>query len=273
MRTISDETKQQFISQYKKQPVALGDICKKFNMCSPTASKILKANNIPIYTKQQLCDPNLKVDYFSNIDSEIKAYLLGFLLADGCIYYNKNSGTYRVIFELKEEDAYIVELFKCELNTNSCIVVDNRHGKEFYSCAITNDLVANDLMNLGINIGKPNRYLPCLSAKFQPHLLRGLFDGDGCMTYGKAHSYGNSYRGRVNIVGFENVINALTHLYDDMGISYYSISKSEDNQLIHIDVRRFVDVQLYYHYMYDNAHYYLDRKKNKFEEYFKLKQL
>ena len=273
MRTISDEVKQKLISEYIKQPITLASICKQFNVCSPTASKILKENNIPIYTKQQLCDPNLKIDYFSNVNSEVKAYLLGFLLADGCIHYSKQYKTHRIIFELKKDDAYVVELFKRELNTNSCIVVDKRYNSEFHSCAVTNDSIATDLINMGVSIGKVNRYLPCIASELQPHLLRGLFDGDGCMTFSKAHLYGNSYRGKVNIVGFEKIIDAVAHLYDIIGISNYSIYQEKDNQLKYIDVRRFTDVQLCYHYMYDKANYYLDRKKKKFEEYFKLKQL
>ena len=271
MRTISEDTKKQFIAEYLKYPVPLTKLCKQFNMCAPTASKVLKDCKIPIYTKQQLCDLDVRSDYFSKIDSELKAYLLGFLLADGCIYENNTKSSYRVILELKFTDAYIVDLFKQALNTNSCIVIDKRHNSEFHSCAITNNQIALDLISLGVCVGKPNRHLPSIDKDLLPHLLRGLFDGDGCITYRRAHPYGESYTGRVNIVGFEYVINDVAKLYDVIGISNYSINSNNSNELLAIDVRRFADVQLFYDYVYADANFYLNRKKEKFEEYFKLK--
>jgi len=55
----------------------------------------------------------LNEKFFDNIDSEEKAYLLGFFLADGCISHNNNwySNSNSLTITLTEEDSYSI-LFK-----------------------------------------------------------------------------------------------------------------------------------------------------------------
>ena len=47
-------------------------------------------------------------DYFNVIDSELKAYLLGYFLADGCIT-NPTKGNKCISMCLQEKDRYILE--------------------------------------------------------------------------------------------------------------------------------------------------------------------
>ena len=39
--------------------------------------------DIPQYTKTQIFNPDIKEDYFENIDSQEKAYFLGLIISDG----------------------------------------------------------------------------------------------------------------------------------------------------------------------------------------------
>lgn len=56
---------------------------------------------------------NVNDDFFKNIDSEIKAYLLGFFLADGTYGLGARcTKSYRFQVTLQEEDLEIISLFK-----------------------------------------------------------------------------------------------------------------------------------------------------------------
>ena len=54
---------------------------------------------------------NVNDNYFDVIDNQNKAYILGFLYADGCNYKN---GYFKI--DLQEEDKNMLEVFKKELN-------------------------------------------------------------------------------------------------------------------------------------------------------------
>lgn len=276
MNQLSDDVVQNIIDTYVAEPISISDVANQFNVCNVTVSRILKRSNIPLYNKQQLSNKNLNVNYFHSVDSEVKAYLLGFLLTDGCIYYNSNSNTYKVSLQLKDSDKYIIELFKNQLNSSNVIVQDVRKRKTIvtcgYSCTITNNIVAKDLISLGVAVGKPNRTFPNIDIKLLPHLLRGIFDGDGCVTYRKNH---NTYRARVNIVGYSSILIPIHDIYNSvLKLSKHSAKiDNQDNTLSALNIYRIDDILSFYHYVYDDAHYYLYRKKEKFEEFFKLRNM
>ena len=46
---------------------------------------------------------------FKNIDSKEKAYLLGLIMADGGLFYNKRSGAYQVKIKLKQSDKELLD--------------------------------------------------------------------------------------------------------------------------------------------------------------------
>ena len=56
-------------------------------------------------------------DYFSEINSDKKAYFLGFFIADGCVSVNKAQRCNgRFSFGIQEEDGYLIEELGNEVN-------------------------------------------------------------------------------------------------------------------------------------------------------------
>ena len=86
---MKNYTTQSIIARYLEKPVSINKIALEFNLCSVTVSRILKKENIPLWTRQDLNLGELKVNYFEMIDTEKKAYLLGLFTADGCIHTTK----------------------------------------------------------------------------------------------------------------------------------------------------------------------------------------
>jgi DNA-directed RNA polymerase sigma subunit (sigma70/sigma32) len=54
-KTINEETKKLIKEYYLSKPMTLDEVGKKFNLCRPTISKILK--DIPRYTKAKIKSP------------------------------------------------------------------------------------------------------------------------------------------------------------------------------------------------------------------------
>ena len=82
-------------------------------LIEPKASKtairrVLVENNIPIRTDNHLYKANYRT--FKIIDSAEKAYWLGFIAADGCVYVREKNAT--VWLQIKAEDRKHLEKFK-----------------------------------------------------------------------------------------------------------------------------------------------------------------
>lgn len=152
---------------------------------------ILKKNNIPRSNRYR-CTSKYKINenYFEKIDSNDKAYFLGFLYADGSNYDN------HITFKLSKIDKYILEKFNEYLQHNrplreemNIICKDKNgiihHCKNCFVLYIGNKKIASDLNKLGV---VPNKTLKIrfpffLDKQYYSHFIRGFFDGDGSVGY------------------------------------------------------------------------------------------
>lgn len=132
---------------------------------------------------------------FQNIDTEEKAYWLGFLYADGCITKRNGNNFYSEIeIGLQYTDLDHLKKFvkfispkkdipiKIKINTDS-------NGNKHKSCylKINNIKMANDLIKNGCTPKKsltltfPSKDI--VPKHLLPHFIRGAFDGDGSVYY------------------------------------------------------------------------------------------
>ena len=123
--------------------------------------------------------PNLKEDYFKDIDSKDKAYWLGFLYADGYME-TRNNQPFRVGLEIGLEEEFIVDKFIQILGLNSeakrYIKRSNTVLIRFANKSIVEDLVRHGLVPRKSKIIE----LPQLhSDELYLAFLLGFFDGDG----------------------------------------------------------------------------------------------
>lgn len=128
--------------------------------------------------KRKRDKPRLAVneDYFKKWSSKM-AYILGFILADGCII----RGTYRgysdsLKFGVQLQDIDILEKIRKELNAGHKISIVKNAA---YFC-IASQKIVNDLKKLGIAYRKSlNEQLPKISPQYIRDFFRGIVDGDG----------------------------------------------------------------------------------------------
>lgn len=102
------------------------------------------------------------------------AYILGFWFADGCIM---DGGIFKIA-QHKNDEYLLVDMLKC-MNTDYKVVSD---GKMRY-IVIFSDTIVQDIIKLG---GKYRKSLdvefPYVPKKYLPDFIRGLWDGDGCIS-------------------------------------------------------------------------------------------
>lgn len=190
---------------------------------------------------------------FEKIDSEEKAYWLGFLYADGYVDSEKSE----LILGLGEKDKDHIIKFQNFLETN-CPYKDkiNNQNKSYRFFRIYDQKICNDLEKQGLyrkksltlspNFDIPNEFLIAWS--------RGLFDGDGSIFPVKNSA--NSVRYRMDLIGTEAILNYIMDLWQikkkldrNRSVPKFVIAgKNEVNKILHL--------------LYDNASIYLDRKYN-----------
>lgn len=132
----------------------------------------------------------LNHSYFDVIDTEYKAYILGFIFADGCIVDNFNGRQKSLRIEIIETDGYILlPLIKDIQNKDSYrykyapSAIAKGHSPK--ACvSINSDQLCEKIINLGCKINKTTLGLdfPNIDKDLIRHFIRGFFDGDGCIT-------------------------------------------------------------------------------------------
>lgn len=182
------------------------------------------------------------IGQFKTIDSKEKAYLLGLIMADGGLFYNKRSGAYQVKIKLKQSDKNLLDkihnLFPFFIEPKIEKREDGNHS--YYIYCYCKELF-QDLQKLGIlerkSYENANKvFLPELTKEFFFSYLLGLFDGDGTI------KQDNKGRIRTEVIGknqilFEQIIVKL----EEFGIKsklYYRGDK--DYYMIRLSRKEFV---------------------------------
>lgn len=261
-KVISDELKNEIINYYSSNIVSLSRIEEKYDLSHPTISKILK--DVPKHKKALVLNPNLKEDYFKNIDCEEKAYFLGLIIADGNVFAPTDGRQHSVSIVLDSADEYILERFRKELNATTSITHDGRGCSQI---AVRSDKMADDLAKYGVIPRKSFiTYLPEMDDDMMRHVLRGILDGDGSIKakqsnirnrYAHAISYCGSHRLMVDISEWckkHNINNAIVYDYKDKNLSELKIQSINE-------------MYVFGEMIYQDATIYLTRKKTLYDDF------
>lgn len=160
-------------------------IAEKYGVNRTTIIVILKKNEIAIRGPSEarrtcVCDDS----YFQSLDTEEKAYWLGFLMADGCVSGNN------IVITLAARDRGHLEKFLQSVKSTRKIQSSVRmlNGKAFplSKVALFSPIMVRDLNGYGVvprktPIAKP----PQLPTELELHFWRGMIDGDGCLSFSR----------------------------------------------------------------------------------------
>lgn len=212
---------------------------------------------------------------FDVVDTEEKAYWLGFLMADGYNHESKNC----VALRLQIEDKEILEKYKNFLRTDAPIYTFtrttpvNKLVRQYCELNICSPYFSEQLARLGCTQGKTYTLeFPDIPDFLYSHFIRGYFDGDGCLSIKdrlcRRKSYGKSMLYQFTIVGRESVLLKIQNiLVNSLNISRTLLIKGKASTVktIHYSGRNVVTKIM--NYIYKDATVYLERKHNLYLKY------
>ena len=203
----------------------------------------------------------LNENYFENIDSSEKAYWLGFIAADGCIYQT-GSGSNVLSFNLNVKDKNHLEKFLQAIESTAIIKTIKGTGfgigTDIASLQINSNKMVKDLNNLGV-VQKKSLVLdkPNIDKKFYNDWIRGYFDGDGSITVELPN--GNS---QINFLGTKEVLTFIQETLRPEKINKLQLNDLNKNSFSLTYGGKQLILQLLNKF-YKNPIVYLDRKYEK----------
>lgn len=253
---LTNQTRNEIIKTYLSKPMTLSELSSISGYSIPTLIKVLDDNHISRYSRTKLFSPNINESFFECIDTEEKAYFLGLILADGCVYTKKNK--HLLSITLKDEDAYIIERFIEAIHSNRKLTGDGRGCSEIQ---IHSEKMVNDLAKYGIVDNKSlNTIMPHINNTLMCHFVRGVFDGDGNANFAKPTKRRHHKKTIRFCQGSYIFLEELkTTLHKQTGTTIPNTFKEKEN-LWSISYGSNQDMTLLIEYMYENATIKLERK-------------
>lgn len=238
-------------------------------ICKKRISKILTSNDVKLRTLSEAATKYEVVsDFFSTIDTEEKAYWLGFMYADGYV-----TGTKIVGCKLSTKDEEHLIQLRNTLSPTKPLYYDETSqgfGNNTKSVALilTNRNLFKDLVSKGC-IQNKSKLLTFPNENIVPkelihHFIRGYFDGDGSVTAGinpKGH-----IRILIGIVGTESFLSEIRKALSLEDTKYLYKYKNKDIHELKVGGTNVV--KAIYNFLYKDATVFLERKYIKFKEYY-----
>lgn len=239
-RSFTADEEKEIVKLYN-EGVGVTTITKIFN-CSPIPTRnLLVKNGVKLRNAeeaQKYHKKGINENYFDNIDNQDKAYILGFLFADGSNYIIGSNGKkeYHIKLTLKSDDAYILERIKEKMGVERKIQINIRKsdGRAYASLEIKCKHMSLRLKELGVVQNKTfiTKFPEYLQDDLIPHFVRGLMDGDGCIAKSlKTIQFAGSRDMMCGLVRqFEKCLGFSAHIVDikhSPGISSIAIARKE----------------------------------------------
>lgn len=201
-------------------------------------------------------------NYFDKINTEEKAYWLGFITADG----NVSKKYCRIQIVLAIVDKMHLEKF-ATIFEKKVKVYEKCPGKCFFS--LYNRKMYNDLLSIGVVPAKTDEdqsvIFDFIPDTFKKSFVRGLFDGDGsiaiCSTK-KDFTF--------SIAGEDRLLSKVSeYIYKKVGINKKETEKYHRMSIIRWGGK--TQCTAIFKWLYKDSNIFLERKHNKFLDMCKLK--
>lgn len=238
--------------------ISLTKLSKEYKIDRRTLSSYLKRIGITIVNRQNICKFNEHV--FDNIDSEEKAYWLGFIFADG--YISNLNAKYKNVFELSLsiKDLNHIKKFNSfmEYKGENIYLDDHRCRWSIMNKHLWNTLNSYKCTsNKSLTLEFPDLTI-FSDKKLIKHFIRGYFDGDGCITF---HKYTHCISPAISVLGTKRFLQGIL---STCGISAnFRHDKRHSEKTFSLEFNKENGIS-FINYLYSNSSIYLQRKYNKY---------
>lgn len=233
-------------------------IGKIFDKAPNTIAFHIRKNNLQEFMKYK--KPEYIKDFFKKIDTPEKAYILGFLTGDGD--YNKNN---IMTLALSKQDICIPIFISKNTGCNYYVSDKTDKEKKIFPkvrISIGDKNYITDFKKYGIFDYKKNRKVPIINSKLYRYLLLGLFDAEGCITWGYRKDRNRLWH-KISFTSSLSILYGVQKILDRFGISSaIKPKKDEDCYIIEFSDKERVFKFLNIIYP-DNSFIVLERKYKK----------
>lgn len=265
---LNDIDKENIVEYYyKNKDINIDNIALNLNISIRGVKRVLKDKSINTRRKNRY---TLNENYFDNIDTQEKAYILGFIYADGFVGDEKYNN---IVISIN--DLQLLQEFAKELEFTGDIRKTKKGGFENSKCGycinFSSQVIASRLRELGLC---PNKSLimtsiPKINSELIRHFIRGYFDGDGSIILSHNTSY---YKNKDKITKYKYP----TYMFDILGTKpfleeikivtgfrYVKILDTKTEQIKCLRISAKKEFENIFDYLYKNSTIKLERKYNK----------
>lgn len=262
-QTISEQTKDRVVELYQ-QNETLQSIADRCRMCLWSVKDIINKRGIEHRGPRITYITNH--DFFRDIDTEHKAYILGLMATDGWITQDKR----QVNLSFKAADKDFLESVRDAMSCTAPIATYRRYinatGREYFAVQLSlcSEQMAADLISHGVHPRK-TKTVDFWDGPIglMPHYVRGLLDGDGSIFKQRR---GGTDRQSINFCGNELMAKGfIKHVRSSIGVD------PGCHEIRHNRKTGYATHRVYYHaiatvqaicrYIYADATLYMPRKK------------
>lgn len=224
----------------------------------------------------------IRINFFTNIQTEIQAYLLGFYVADGSLNLKRNT----IRIKINEKDKEIIDLYQkfispsARIRKNKSFTMIGTKNKPItvnptYQIDISNKKISEDLSLLGFGERKTYKELsiPKLNNKLVWHFIRGYFDGDGCIMCSIRNPNKKNRERNFRATLRVQWTSKTKQLLSEVQIFLFkqsinsTISYRHDRDVYTLTICSKDSVNKFFKELYSNSNFYLKRKFSKFNYY------
>lgn len=189
-------------------------------------------------------------NYFDLIDSEEKAYFLGYIMADGNVSIINSQYSLKIHIAIQDRD--IVDKFLKAINSSNKTKVKTNSNS--YYVSLTSVHMCKELIDLGVI---PNKTGKEFISKDIPkdlirHYVRGVFDGDGITDISRKRS------------GFVGSVNIINNILEILNENLTTFRAGKNKKVVYFLGGKKFSKKLYY-YLYEDSTIWLERKRARLE--------
>lgn len=200
---------------------------------------------------------NLDENFFSVIDTEEKAWLLGFIAADGSLR-EYNRGFYLSIELAKEDESILNRITEILKSDYPFYYSPNRNAVRL---SVSSKKLVTDLISKGITQNKTNsiEYPSEIPTSLDRHFIRGVFDGDGWLCRTKQDNFHLGFCGNRALLA--TIMEKLVSQTSVNPVKLVQGSATTRENIVQMTFSSNKSIALIVDYLYRGSVVYLPRKK------------
>ncbi len=218
---FTKEQEEEIKKLYIQDHISMTKIGEKFQVSKTVIRRILTKQTVEIRTDNHTYKANYRA--FQNIDSAEKAYWLGFIAADGCVFERETNGSVKLNIHQRDEEILIKlkNFLQSNVPIRHIIQNDGFSNNTPMSRIDFNSLeMVQDFKQLGV---PPKKSLilkpPLIQEQYFLPYIAGYFDGDGSIFQLKNNEWGISIEGTKEILEWINSILHISSILEQRNIN------------------------------------------------------